>query len=64
MTLFLAKLRRVEAIVLPEKMVGVAPTYEQEVSSLFAAAAEEHQVLLIAGLNLVGRAQARNRAPD
>jgi apolipoprotein N-acyltransferase len=54
--------RQVEAIVMPEKMVGLAPAYEQEVSNLFAAAAEEHQVLLVAGLNLVGRAQARNVA--
>jgi apolipoprotein N-acyltransferase len=53
----------VEAIVLPEKMVGIAPGYDEEASELLAAAAAEgHDVLLVAGLNLVGRRQARNVA--
>ena len=54
--------RQVEAIVLPEKMVGIAPAYEDEVSSLLAAASEHHPLLLVAGLNLVGRKQPRNVA--
>jgi apolipoprotein N-acyltransferase len=54
--------RRVDAIVMPEKMVGVAPGYEEDVSSLLASASDQHQVLIVAGLNLVGRTPARNVA--
>jgi apolipoprotein N-acyltransferase len=54
--------RRVEAVVLPEKMVGVAPAYEDEVARQFSSLAERDEVLLVAGLNLVGRRQPRNVA--
>jgi apolipoprotein N-acyltransferase len=54
--------RGVDAVVMPEKMIGVAPAYEDEVTSLISSPTEQAHVIVVAGLNLVGREPRRNVA--
>ncbi len=51
-----------QAVVLPEKFVGVMPAYQGEVLSALSEAARSNHVVLIAGLNLVGIHPMRNVA--
>jgi apolipoprotein N-acyltransferase len=54
--------RGAEAVVLPEKLVGIAPVYEDEATSLLSSLAGKDGIALIAGLNKVGRDGKRNVA--
>ena len=54
--------RGAEAVVWPEKMVGVTPADESEFDSLVGSLAEKDDIYIVAGWNLVGRAQPRNVA--
>jgi apolipoprotein N-acyltransferase len=54
--------RGAQVVVVPEKIVGVTPAYEAQVTALLAAAARDHHVMVIAGLNLIGRQPKRNVA--
>jgi apolipoprotein N-acyltransferase len=49
-------------VVLPEKFVGVAPAYEEEAVDLLREASRQNQLIVIAGLNRVGRDSSRNTA--
>jgi apolipoprotein N-acyltransferase len=54
--------RGAQLVVLPEKMVGLAPSYRGEAETILAEAARASGVRLIAGLNLTGTAPRRNVA--
>lgn len=49
-------------IVLPEKFVGVAPSYSKELYSILARAAQKNNVTVVAGLNHSGNGKQRNVA--
>lgn len=49
-------------VVLPEKFVGVAPDYADEVYRILSAAARDNNVTLVAGLNRTGAGRQRNMA--
>ncbi|MBI4851326.1 MAG: hypothetical protein HY819_05810 [Acidobacteria bacterium] len=49
-------------ILLPEKFVGVAPDYVQEVYKIFAQTAQRNNVTVIAGFNYTGKDNPRNMA--
>ena len=49
-------------VVLPEKLVGVTNEYEGEVRARLAEAARRNQLMVVAGLNLLGPAHQRNLA--
>nr|HRC87701.1 carbon-nitrogen hydrolase family protein [Thermoanaerobaculia bacterium] len=49
-------------VLLPEKLTGIAPAYEDEVFARFSAAARASQVYLVVGLNRIGRPQRLNSA--
>ncbi|HEX4955262.1 MAG TPA: nitrilase-related carbon-nitrogen hydrolase [Thermoanaerobaculia bacterium] len=51
-----------QVVVLPEKLVGIAPAYEEEARALLSETARASRVTLVAGLNLVARAPRRNLA--
>ena len=51
-----------QVVVLPEKFVGVTPADKDEVLAVLSEAARTNQVMLIAGLNLVGIRPMRNVA--
>jgi apolipoprotein N-acyltransferase len=54
--------RGARVVVLPEKFVGVLPEYDGAARQLFADAARQHHVTLVAGINLQGDAESRNLA--
>lgn len=54
--------RRADAVVMPEKMVGVTASYEPEVTSLLSSLSEKDEILIVAGLNKTGREDKRNVA--
>jgi apolipoprotein N-acyltransferase len=54
--------RGAEVVVLPEKMIGIAPSYRGEAQAVLAAAARETRVRLVAGANLTGDPVPRNVA--
>ena len=49
-------------IVLPEKFVGVTPDYTADVYGVLGAAARDHSVILVAGLNRIGPEFSQNAA--
>jgi apolipoprotein N-acyltransferase len=49
-------------VVLPEKFVGVAPAYEDEALDLLRETSRQNRLIVIAGLNRVGRDSSRNTA--
>jgi apolipoprotein N-acyltransferase len=49
-----------EAIVMPEKMVGVMPSYADEIDAALASLSAEGEVLVVAGLNRLAAAGRRN----
>ncbi len=49
-------------VVLPEKLVGVAPAYEEEALRVLHETSRRNGVAVIAGLNRVGRVPSRNTA--
>jgi len=51
-----------KVVVLPEKIVGVAPSYEWDVVQGFGRIASMSQVWLVVGLNQIGRTPKRNVA--
>jgi apolipoprotein N-acyltransferase len=51
-----------ELIVLPEKFVGVTPSYSGNVYKILGAAARDHRVVVVAGLNMIDRKSSRNVA--
>jgi len=53
---------RTQVVVLPEKIVGVAPRYEWDVVQGFSRIASMSHVWLVVGLNQVGRSPKRNIA--
>jgi apolipoprotein N-acyltransferase len=54
--------RGAELVVLPEKMVSVAPSYRDDAQATLAAAARDAHVRLVAGINLIGIPVRRNVA--
>jgi apolipoprotein N-acyltransferase len=54
--------RGAQLVVLPEKMVGLAPSYRGEAETILADAARASGVRLVAGLNLTGDTPRRNIA--
>ncbi|HEV3456919.1 MAG TPA: nitrilase-related carbon-nitrogen hydrolase [Thermoanaerobaculia bacterium] len=54
--------RGARVVVLPEKFVGVAPAYASQAIAILAAAARDHHVFVVAGLNRVGERPPRNVA--
>ena len=54
--------RGAEVVVLPEKMVNVAPSYRDEAQATLATAARDAHVRLVAGINLIGVPVRRNVA--
>lgn len=54
--------RGAQLVVLPEKMVGIAPSYRDEAQAVLAAAARDASVRLVAGVNLTGADPRRNVA--
>jgi apolipoprotein N-acyltransferase len=54
--------RGAEAVVMPEKMVGVTPAYEADVDALLTSAAAEQELLVVAGLNVMAPGGKRNLA--
>lgn len=51
-----------KVVILPEKVVGVAPPYEDELVKRLRAVAKSANVTLVVGLNLLAREPKRNRA--
>jgi apolipoprotein N-acyltransferase len=49
-------------VVLPEKFMGVTPSYLSDVIAVLREAARANRVMVVAGLNLVGRVPRRNTA--
>jgi apolipoprotein N-acyltransferase len=49
-------------VVLPEKMVSIAPSYSEEAARILAAAARDSRARVVAGINLVGIPAPRNVA--
>jgi apolipoprotein N-acyltransferase len=49
-------------VVLPEKMVGVAPSFSREASATLARAARDGRARVVAGINLTGGPTLRNAA--
>ncbi len=54
--------RGAQVVVLPEKLVGLTPAYEEEARQLLSETARANRVTVVAGLNLVGREPRRNVA--
>lgn len=54
--------RGADAVVMPEKMVGVAPAYEAEVTSLLSSLSGKDEILVVAGLHKTGRDDRQNVA--
>ena len=54
--------RGADAVVMPEKMVGVTPAYEDEVSRLLSSLAEKVEIIAVAGLNKQAPGGKRNVA--
>lgn len=55
-------LQGAKVIVLPEKIVGVAPNYAKELYNILAQAAQKNHVTVIVGLNHTGNGKQRNVA--
>ncbi len=51
-----------KVVILPEKVVGVAPPYEDELVERLRTVAKSANVTLVVGLNLLAREPKRNRA--
>src|SRR5262249_33432216 len=49
-------------VVLPEKMVGIAPSYRDEALAILGGAARDSRVRVVAGMNLTGIPTPRNVA--
>ena len=54
--------RGAQVVVLPEKLVGVAPAYEANALRILEDASRRNGVTVIAGLNRIGRVASRNTA--
>jgi apolipoprotein N-acyltransferase len=54
--------RHADVVILPEKIIGVAPDYADEVSSRLSAEAERGGIILVAGLNEIDGDARRNVA--
>ncbi len=51
-----------EVVVLPEKFVGVTPEYEDEAVGVLQEASRRNRVVVVAGINRIGRSISRNTA--
>ncbi len=54
--------RGAQFVVLPEKSVGVTPSYGDVARAIFALAASQRRVTIVAGFNLLGTSERRNVA--
>jgi apolipoprotein N-acyltransferase len=54
--------RGAQVIVLPEKFVGVTPAYADAARAILGTVALERHVTIVAGFNIVGAPERRNRA--